>query len=287
MNKLKLTGGFFSAFIFLLVMSRCKSPDYNAKYHTAIKVSIPVPERMAEIRQELLKSGVDTMFVYARECQHCYGQAVIGKRSEEKKGADYSLLIYSSPSYIFWVSKGTYFVKKVDQFYEYETIKRWDFTQIPLYDYFLRNKPEIERESLFNGRRDTVAGYGINGVIPTEIKITYGLYYEMDRTFISRKRLANSSTYIQFSIPGFTFEKTLEDQYFLPVAGKKEEQKLLAEYREMYPRDSTIIVNTRENYMKNRDMKLYLWSKIVDSELLEIEMQKLWVPVSYNKGRKR
>jgi hypothetical protein len=278
MNKI-LNQGIYCFTGMLLIISGCRSHFFNEDYVKPIEMAMDPANRVGEIKQELLSNGVDTLFVYARQCKDCYDIPVVPKEREEKRSPfRYSRLCYAEPFYIFWISKGHYFVKKVDQFYEYETIERRSFTQFPLYDYFLDNKKMIRDEDYYWGKRDTLSNYHVLWIRRTEAK-----YYIRDKNSISTSEVVTNSTDIEFVAHDFSLKKELEDDYFNAVAPEKFEQDEKQKFRKDDPDDSLMIVNNKENYMRNRNMKIFIWTKLVDSELLDIEMKKLWFPVENKK----
>jgi hypothetical protein len=280
----------FSISFFILLfcfgcMTGRRTHCYNEKYYTALRMTISeVPKRVEEIRQELMKSGIDTVFIYGKECRDCYSVPIIGKEKDEKKGYRHSFLAYATPSYIFWTSKGQYFVKKIDQFTEYETIQRPDFLEFPLYDYFMQNNAAIQKENYFYGSEGHV--YQNGAYVRNNIAAGY---YEMEPVFMLNKGITSNTTTIRFKAGELFFEKTLQDEYFIPVATEKFEKEERIKYKSSIYKerfDSVIIGNDKISYIRNREMKIYLWTKQVESELFDIETHGLWVPVDDKKKKK-
>jgi hypothetical protein len=252
------------------------------------EVVINVPFKIASIKDSLLKSGIDTLFIYSKTCSGCYNVPVMGKKNKKKHRiysknyhyVSYSVMSYAEPVYIFWTKNGDYFVKRIDEFAEYEPVKRWEHLQYPLYDYFFQNDESLRQENYISGFRDTA-------LVPipdsrrkdTLIKRTSVEYYEEEHYFPPFNKPLSNTTRIEFYIPGEKYEKRISDDYFNPVATGKFEKEFRKVFNENHPGDSLIIGNNKDNYMLNRSMKIYTWKLMIESELFEIEMRDLWKPV--------
>src|SRR5690554_352909 len=268
--------------VVLLIFSTCKSVNYSGEDLPPREISIDVTERTEEFKNHLFENGIDTVLIISKKCPKCISTPFLGNKKKMLDGVEYSILQYSLPAYIFWKDEGKYFVKRIDQFAEYEPLERWVHLQYPLYDYFFKNVDDIRNERYVSGYLDTtlVRIKDYSSEKDTIIKEIYIDYYHQPNKVVPIERPFSTETKIEFYYADSSFVKSLPDKYFTPVAMDRFETEIQVNRQRKNLNDSVIVGNSKANYHLNRSMKIFIWKQMIESELFEIEMRQLWKPLS-------
>lgn len=232
------------------------------------KVKFNVNNEVERCIDSLNKNDVDTFFVYRKGCFNCYTTPYIGSRKEERKGVKHLPRQASIPAYVFWKMKGKYYIKKIDEFSIYETIERWEEVHYPIYDFFMNS---VDLETIYarkwNSKDSDEKQNDINQV--TIWDTTEKKEMPLDKPF-------SDKTIIHFKIADSLYKEEYDEVYFNVLTEEQERQEMV-KWKEAYPSDSIIITNSKEHYEIHRKADIYLWMKMVESELFETEMRKLWI----------
>ena len=267
----------------LLVIMGCVTGKNNNDFDIPKEIVINVPVKAAEFKDSLLKEGIDTLIVFSKECSKCISTPYIGNKGKMLSGSEYSVSAFVLPTYIFWIKRGNYFVKRIDQFAEYNPIKRPAQNHLPLYDYIIENKKAIQNENYNFGYVDTLLVSNIiysnhKDTVLRRIIIEY--YHPENKIIIPINSPFTNGCKLEFYIANTNFEKSISDDYFTPIATEEFKYSTFKEFQNINSSDSLIIGNDEENYKLNNGMKIYILKLMIESELFDIEMRDLWKPIS-------
>lgn len=218
------------------------------KHHVASRTNI--------FKDSLLKAGVDTLFVFERGKSRnlLYLDEHSADDKYTSKGRRYSYEAFAEPAYIFWTRQGKYYVHKIDKFDEYKTIEAWDFLQFPLYDHFNKYRGE------------------------TEAPLPSGLRFpELEERMITPDMPLSNVIRIEFRSGSYTLSRLLSEDAFNPIVTPEREARLKQGISGPEPYEPG---NTKANYSLARTHKLYEWTRLVESELFDLEIQKRWEPLT-------
>lgn len=274
-SKKKTPSIFLACITCALFLMSCKLFQHSTDHYQPMVVKYNVEKRVTELTDSLRSISIDTFFVFSKECHNCYFTPFIPSKKDIKKQVRYTSQHYTQPAYIFWVQKGHYFIRKVDEFYDYSSIERSKNTQLPLYDYLVENRAFFAEESYIFERYDTLFSPTINTIdFDTIIETTPVVYYIPESQSVDYRNPYSNALSVHYSISGIEDEHRIETAYFEPIAPPSFE----ANYMDEHQLDAIFIGNNNENYRINHGMKLYQWTTLIESELLDTETQKLWNP---------
>ena len=231
-----------------------------------------VVAKVSFIKDSLIAKGVDSIFIIRKNCREC--EARVPKMDPRaKKSKQYFSPPFPRPAYIFWVSDGKYFIKKIDLSGEYPTIRREISQQLPLYEYFFQNRESILNEEPVYQIIDTILAPGHYAPPDTFIERTFIHYHNSDDN--RSDPFPAYTTEIFFYGPGVSFNTVINDDLYNPVVTTPH---LAYSLRRNSSSGRVLVGNDLKHYTMNRSMKIFTWIKLAESELFDIEMRKLWGP---------
>ncbi|TND07861.1 MAG: hypothetical protein FD123_2851 [Bacteroidetes bacterium] len=221
------------------------------------EVRIKVSDAVNKILDSLKTNKVDTLLVYQMsfEGEANYPLPYLDEyRAKFSKNAVILPLSHAQPAYIFWKKNGHYYVKKIDQFFQYTTIERERHTVFPLFDFYKRERTVLNSEKLFyENRIDSVTGKPYR----------YAGDFSTDNIYLAH--FENNRTSILYRADSVLYSRKLNNYLFQPM--------VVHSVPSPYPNP---IGNDEKNYFNNQSMKFVAWSMLIKSELLNTEMQMLW-----------
>jgi hypothetical protein len=131
----------------------CSGPKKTAEesaYGPYMASIINVDSAVNSVTLALNQDSVDAVILLHYSCQGC--NEANPTITEDKSGKQ--LKVQSAPLYIFWRKGDAGYVKKIDQFGYYATHKRDYLYDFQLYDFYSRNKLELDTERLLQGNTD-------------------------------------------------------------------------------------------------------------------------------------
>lgn len=258
--------------ILILGLHSCDVYRHSDK-DKSIEVRVDIKKETILLKDSLLAAGVNSLFVFQKSCEHCLKQSVVYDSRKEKKGIAYSIRAFSTPVYVFWVDKGRYYVKKIDQFEVYPTIERAEELHFPLYDFWQTNYELLLSEQPIRQLADTIIRKNPYGKADTIVKTIPVYYYEPAENIESSRIPQTNRIRIEWYSQNTPFEGTMNENYYNPIATTND---MCLKMRKDNGGDSIVIGNDKTHYQLNRSMKIYTWSKLVESELFDIELRQLW-----------
>lgn len=266
--------------ILILGLNSCEVYRHSDK-DKSIDVRVDLKKETILLKDSLLAAGVDSLFVFQKSCEHCLKQSIVYDSRKEKKGIAYSVKAFSTPVYVFWMHKGKYYVKKIDQFEVYPTIERAEELHFPLYDFWQKNYELLLSEQPIRQLTETIVRKNPYDKADTVIKIIPVYYYEPAENIETSRVPLTNRIRIGWYSKNTQFERTINENHYNPMVITKD---VYLKMRKDNDGDSIVIGNDKGHYQLNRSMKIYTWSKLVESELFDIEMRQLW---NFETGRRR
>ncbi len=197
-------------------------------------------KKATEFKDSLKQSGVDTLLLVIKECNYCIRTL---HKLNNSDSIEKQFLSESEPAYLFWCKNGRYFVKKIDQFFSYQTVERATMNHYPLYDFYSRNKMDIAKNNSPRALEQSGKKY---------ISLTKELTSSVDF----------DRTYIEININSDCSKTTNITTESTPV---------------FFNNDSITSENSAITYYDNFMLKRNEWQRIIDSELFILECKNLWI----------
>ena len=222
-----------------------KSTLHNINQDSAVK----------KICSSLKKNKVDTIIIFRKYCIDCFTR--VGGEPGHKKDlqspdslGNEVLRKNSTPSYIFWIESGHYFVKKIDQLAIYKTIERAKKFQYPLYDYAIKNRQRILNETHL---------------------------YKSTQLYPDKK----PEIYYALLTEKFDAEQSTDATKIVFLIKKDSVLNITFNHNESMPIENTLDSlrnsNSLRTYYYNLVLERNHWKRIIESELFETEFKHLWI----------
>jgi hypothetical protein len=208
-------------------------------------------DTLAAIRDSLIRVGVDSLITIERTDNEYWEKFDLSAVKNGKWHKSKLRPIRSAnPSYMFWVHNGRYFVQKLDQFGRYPVVERLKHDQAPLYDFYEKQKEALDKETILHQLEAPDYEHSFYEYFPDTVNLEH--YPDV------------AGTRLVFYLGKLLFSGTYVYQFYQPqMLGPEDSQ-------------SKIVANNDLNYFRNQMLKQWLWLKLIDSELYEIEMLGYW-----------
>lgn len=251
----------------------CSGPKKTAEesaYGPYMSPIINIDSAVNSVKLALNQDSVDAVILLHYSCQGCNeaNPAITADNSGKQ------LKVQSAPLYIFWRKGGSCYVKKIDQFGYYATHRRDYLYDYQLYDFYFRNKLELDTERLLQKNSD---------FLPEEIEY----YKERDISLSANNQYKYVNGY-----PGVIMYKRHDiEQSFVRIDYWSENETYsrdidLYKLRPMVDADEQATdllygavpyANNTDFYYHNQMLKVNIWLKLMEGQLFEIESRSNWV----------
>lgn len=249
--------------VFLLVFCNsisCVHPkrikEIEQEYGALLPVRIEVFQYVNHFTDSCKKAGIDTLIVFSTyySGERLYPPIDYAQLGKKYSRGNYEAESFSTPSYIFWVHNGNYFLKKIDQFSRFKTVSQDKYQNFQLYDFYIRNQSLLEKEKELTDYPDT------NGEKKQYTYITTsspGNFYQT--------RFSTNTIYIGIKCDTMSFSKTIYKYKYQPLTQTTDSLNY-----------HNRCGNDQKYYYENQQLKIYQWITLIESGLFDIESRKLW-----------
>jgi hypothetical protein len=266
----------FGCFFFVLALSfsSChlndKSPVVK-QFGPYRQPVINVDSAMVSIRQMLAKDSVNNILIVKYSCKDCLFRNYY--LNEKKNGQ--MLAVNSTPLYAFWTKGDFSYIKKIDQYGYYVTLVRPAISDFMLFDYYSRNRSEIQSEQVLGSDKDfneeEIKWFEQNRI---DFRQSVFTYYEgaPNGSTYNRMSMENSGLELYYESGKTIFRRYLDLSKFRPmVSADKNAQGM---------KNKIPYANNTVFYYHNQLLKVNIWVKLIESQLFDIESRSTWLTES-------
>lgn len=211
---------------------------------------LPVQVVKAELERKwdsLSQAGVDSILVLCKSGNSSWNNRGLWefRRGHFQRSA---LVPISSSDigFIFWVSEGSYAVQKVSAFKTFQVVRRCSHDHAPLYDFYFRNRDSLTHQALLD-------------TFPDGGRYAYEPPRHQPQGVDGFK-----TSWMHFQCGSDDFSMAFDPAHYQP-------QPLVG----MQANDERI-ANGISHYYSNQMLKHWIWLKLIESELLELELTGRW-----------
>ncbi|MCW3072922.1 MAG: hypothetical protein JWO44_2812 [Bacteroidetes bacterium] len=226
----------------------CSPAPQNKAINAALIVATDPVRASGLLYDSLTRNGVDTILTlraYTDSMFRISAEPQLARELTVEPPAPLPEII--EPVYTFWISKGHYFLKKIDQLGVYKTIERKRRTAFPVYDYYFRNKKIIDDGQSLTDLMDDTLKRKIS-----EDRLTLFELVKIDPA------IETGNVTVSIHVQGIKKEYPFAAYYFMPIASEWD------------------MGNSDITYYYRFITKAAEWKRIIESELFETEFRHLW-----------
>jgi hypothetical protein len=234
--------------------------ELEKKYGHFARPNYEVSQVINHIVDSLKKQKIDTFLIFQKKENNWLLDRQFSTLSKNKNRQPLLLIPIdrSESTYLFWIVKGKYFVRRVDQFAVSKTVERPESNHYILYSYYLHNKYSLSTETELSTYQDTIGAIVNQKSNETMFQIITQ-NYQYGPYLVDCNKKGAQITILQGQIGNQQFDYLTDERRILPNPPNKLATKAVRN------------ANDPPYCYQNINMKKNEWMRLVQNEILVLE----------------